>query len=197
MAVNKVIYGGNTVIDLTGDTVTSDSLVEGATAHDKSGASITGTNPYEKTATDTEVTSQADLIAQIQTALEGKAAGGGGGASVTIGDFNYTTEMISPVGYDYTLSSPDLALSTRKVVLIFVNETTPSVISDYKNTNTFYVVMFRQNVEDGFEFGNPVKTATMSAPYGFTIDNESIILCEVEQYVDDEKVFNGFNYFAI
>lgn len=77
MAVNKVIYGGNTVIDLTGDTVTSDSLVEGVVAHDKSGASITGTNPYEKTATDTEVTSQADLIAQIQNALEGKAAGGG------------------------------------------------------------------------------------------------------------------------
>lgn len=43
MAVNKVIYGGNTVIDLTGDTVTPETLAEGAIAHDKSGAVIHGT----------------------------------------------------------------------------------------------------------------------------------------------------------
>lgn len=74
MAVNKVVYGGETVIDLTGDTVTADSLVTGTKAHDKSGASIVGTNPYEKAATDEEVATQADLISQITTVLEGKAA---------------------------------------------------------------------------------------------------------------------------
>lgn len=42
MAVNKVIYGGNTVIDLTSDSVTPDTLAEGAVAHDKSGAVIHG-----------------------------------------------------------------------------------------------------------------------------------------------------------
>lgn len=40
--INKVEYGGETLIDLTGDTVTPQTLLEGATAHDKSGASITG-----------------------------------------------------------------------------------------------------------------------------------------------------------
>ena len=44
MAYNKVIYGGNTLIDLTEDTITPDKLVYGYTAHDKSGAAITGTN---------------------------------------------------------------------------------------------------------------------------------------------------------
>lgn len=43
MAVNKVVYDGSTLIDLTGDTVSPETLAEGVTAHDKSGAPITGT----------------------------------------------------------------------------------------------------------------------------------------------------------
>lgn len=41
--VNKVDVNGQTLIDLTADTVTADKLAEGITAHDKSGAIITGT----------------------------------------------------------------------------------------------------------------------------------------------------------
>ncbi|MDD3204142.1 MAG: hypothetical protein PHS74_00175 [Lachnospiraceae bacterium] len=43
MAINKVIYGGETLIDLTSDTVVAEKMLEGFTAHDKSGAPITGT----------------------------------------------------------------------------------------------------------------------------------------------------------
>lgn len=43
MAVNKVVYGQTTLIDLTADTVTPQVLLAGYTAHDKSGALITGT----------------------------------------------------------------------------------------------------------------------------------------------------------
>lgn len=43
MAVNKVVYGDKTLVDLTNDSVTPDTLAEGATAHDASGAQITGT----------------------------------------------------------------------------------------------------------------------------------------------------------
>lgn len=43
MAVSKVVYNGSTLIDLTGDTVAADKLLEGYTAHDKAGAKITGT----------------------------------------------------------------------------------------------------------------------------------------------------------
>lgn len=43
MANNKIIYGSNTLIDLTSDTVTADKLAEGYTAHDKAGNVITGT----------------------------------------------------------------------------------------------------------------------------------------------------------
>lgn len=43
MAVNKVVYDGDTLIDLTGDTVTPETLAAGATAHDKAGNPIVGT----------------------------------------------------------------------------------------------------------------------------------------------------------
>lgn len=52
MARNKVIYNGETLIDLTADTVTADKLAEGVTAHDKSGAVITGTNTYDSDTSD-------------------------------------------------------------------------------------------------------------------------------------------------
>lgn len=41
--VNKVVYGNQTLIDLTEDSVTSETLLDGETAHDRSGAQITGT----------------------------------------------------------------------------------------------------------------------------------------------------------
>ena len=40
---NKVVYGEETLIDLTGDTVIADKLMLGYTAHDRSGAVINGT----------------------------------------------------------------------------------------------------------------------------------------------------------
>lgn len=43
MAVNKVVYGGETLIDLTGDSVTPETLTEGVTAHSANGEQITGT----------------------------------------------------------------------------------------------------------------------------------------------------------
>lgn len=43
MANNKVeLTDGTVLLDLTGDTITSDKLVKGYTAHDASGAAITG-----------------------------------------------------------------------------------------------------------------------------------------------------------
>lgn len=43
MTTSKVIYSGRTLIDLTGDTVTEESLLRGYTAHKADGTIITGT----------------------------------------------------------------------------------------------------------------------------------------------------------
>lgn len=42
MAVNKVVLGGETLLDLTGDTVTADTLLAGQTAHNAAGEQIEG-----------------------------------------------------------------------------------------------------------------------------------------------------------
>ena len=43
MAVNKVVLGDQTLIDLTADSVTPDKLSKGITAHNMKGESIVGT----------------------------------------------------------------------------------------------------------------------------------------------------------
>ena len=60
MAISKVIYGGNTLIDLTADTITKDKLLKGYTAHGADGEVITGTcefdtNTQDATATEAEI----------------------------------------------------------------------------------------------------------------------------------------------
>ena len=42
MGINKVQYGNTVLIDLTADTVTADKLMQGYTAHDRSGAVVSG-----------------------------------------------------------------------------------------------------------------------------------------------------------
>ena len=64
--INKVIYGGKTLIDMSGDTVSADKLLKGLTAHDKSGAVITGTCTFDVDSGDADV-----AVAEI---LEGKIA---------------------------------------------------------------------------------------------------------------------------
>lgn len=60
MAISKVIYGGETLIDLTADTITADKLKKGYTAHGADGELINGTcehdaNTQDATAADTEI----------------------------------------------------------------------------------------------------------------------------------------------
>ena len=64
--INKIIYGGKVLIDLTGDTVTPDKLLKDMTAHDKSGATVTGTCTFDVDSTDATV-----AVAEI---LSGKKA---------------------------------------------------------------------------------------------------------------------------
>lgn len=47
MGVSKVVYGSQTIIDLTTDSVTEDKLLKGYTAHGADGEKITGTCTYD------------------------------------------------------------------------------------------------------------------------------------------------------
>lgn len=52
MAISKVVYGGNTLIDLTADTVTADKVLTGVKAHVADGEQITGTCTFDVNSTD-------------------------------------------------------------------------------------------------------------------------------------------------
>ena len=64
--INKLVVGNEVKFDLTSDTVTAEKLLSGFTAHDKSGAPITGTCTYDADTQDATV-----AVAEI---LEGKTA---------------------------------------------------------------------------------------------------------------------------
>ena len=66
MAVNKVVFGNEVKIDLTSDTVTPSDLASGVTAHDASGAIITGTSTK-----DSDTSEDTALVGEI---LSGKTA---------------------------------------------------------------------------------------------------------------------------
>lgn len=63
---NKIVYGNTVLIDLTADTVTADKILASYTAHDASGAIITGTCDYDVNSQDANV-----KVAEI---LSGKTA---------------------------------------------------------------------------------------------------------------------------
>ena len=66
MAINKVVYGNEILLDLTADTVTPDKLAQGITAHNMAGELITGENTYDSDTSDATV-----AVAEM---LEGKTA---------------------------------------------------------------------------------------------------------------------------
>lgn len=63
---NKIVYGSTVLIDLTADTVTADKILAGFTAHDQSGAVITGTCDFD--------VDSGDATVQVAEILKGKTA---------------------------------------------------------------------------------------------------------------------------
>lgn len=80
---NKIIYGDTVLIDLTEDTVTSENLRSGYTAHDKSGEVITGSIPDQPSVTITP-----NRSAQI---------------AVTAGKYTTGIIEVAPIPSDYHL----------------------------------------------------------------------------------------------
>lgn len=70
MAINKIIYGNQVLLDLTGDTTTPDKVLLGFTYHNAAGEPCEGTCAFDL------CTSEADL--KVAEALEGKTFGARG-----------------------------------------------------------------------------------------------------------------------
>lgn len=98
--MNKVIYNGTVLIDLTADTITKEKMLVGYTAHDKAGNIITGTCDYDA--------NTGDATVGVSEILSGKIGYGNGkklvgtmpnNGAVSLNINSVTDEITIPQGY--------------------------------------------------------------------------------------------------
>ena len=73
--VNKVVQGSETLIDLTADTITASDLAYGVTAHDRSGAPITGSSTKDSDTSDATATASEILATKTAYVAGAKVVG--------------------------------------------------------------------------------------------------------------------------
>ena len=92
--INKLVVGNEVKFDLTGDTVAPNTLLTGTTAHDKTGAQITGTCTYDSDTSDATVAVAEILKDKTAYARGAKIVGtmpNNGAKNYTISDLNDQT----------------------------------------------------------------------------------------------------------
>lgn len=94
--INKVVYGGNTLIDLTADTVDAAHLLAPYTAHDKSGAPITGACTFDADTSDANATA-AEILLNKTAYVNGVKRTG------TMPNNGAVTGTISTISGEYTV----------------------------------------------------------------------------------------------
>lgn len=100
MAVSKVVYGGEILIDLTADTVTKEKVLKGYTAHTADGEQITGAcefdaNTQDATATENEILS-GKIAYNKGNRIVGKMPNNG---SINVDIVGIKNDTIVPQGY--------------------------------------------------------------------------------------------------
>ena len=174
--INKLVVGNETKFDLTADSVTADKLLKNITAHDKSGAPITGTCTYDA---DTQ-----DATAAVAEILEGKTAyargakltgtmPNKGAVSGTITDKTaYTIPMgfhdgSGTVSIDATESAKIVAGNIKSGVTILGVEGTFSGESVTAQTKSVTPTMSVQTVlpDEGYDYLSQVSVAAIPVNY--------------------------------
>ena len=94
--VSKVIYGGRTLIDLTADTIKPEFLLAGYTAHDASGAPVTGTCDFDVNSQDATAVASEILVGKTAYVKGAKVEG-------TMKNNGAVSGVISAVAEEYTV----------------------------------------------------------------------------------------------
>ena len=174
--INKLVVGNETKFDLTADTVAADKLLKNITAHDKSGAPITGTCTFDA---DTQ-----DATAAVAEILEGKTAyargakltgtmPNKGAVSGTITDKTaYTIPMgfhdgSGTVSIDATESAKIVAGNIKSGVTILGVEGTFAGETVTAQTKSVTPTMSVQTVlpDEGFDYLSQVSVAAIPVTY--------------------------------
>ena len=174
--INKLVVGNETKFDLTADTVAADKLLKNITAHDKSGAPITGTCTFDA---DTQ-----DATAAVAEILEGKTAYARGakltGTMPNKGAVNGTitdkTAYTIPMGFhdgsgtvsiDATESAKIVAGNIKSGVTILGVEGTFAGETVTAQTKSVTPTMSVQTVlpDEGFDYLSQVSVAAIPVNY--------------------------------
>lgn len=119
--INKVVVNGNTLIDLTADTVTANKVLSSYTFHDKSGALSTGTCTFDSD-TSTDTAAVAEILfgktAHARSSLLTGTMPNNGGVNETL--TTISSSYTIPVGYHDGSGKVSIA-STEQAKLIAAN----------------------------------------------------------------------------
>lgn len=117
-SINKVVYGGETLIDLTADTVTPDKLVQGITAHDKSGAVITGTSTKDSDTSDATAAVAEILFGKTAYARGAKLTGTMPNNGGMVGSISTKNQEVSiPLGFHDGSGKVSIAQSEQEKII--------------------------------------------------------------------------------
>ncbi len=151
MAVNKVVYDGKTLIDLTADTVIPEKLAKGYTAHDMSGKAIEGTMESSSgsyTEVDTLPTSNigADAIYATTEQRDVEVWYVSSGACSTMGNTIISVTGVTPsITYylvDALPNDPTASdLSSFRTIYVYVYNDTPYVYGNMGSGSTWLTVV--------------------------------------------------------
>lgn len=189
--INKVVFGGHTLLDLTSDTVTPETLLSGVTAHNKAGNLITGSfdpDIYVLKSGDT-------MTGPLTIDTEYYDEGGPFAADLILGNSrSYPTQTGSCLGRIYMYSrkntfvklTTELDLSASADVILPSSSGTLALVSDITDTKVLqtatgsstsatYPVIFANT---GITIGNSPSTVTegvrASGELAFATDTASL-----------------------
>lgn len=174
--INKLVVGNETKFDLTADTITADKLLKDITAHDKSGAPITGICTYDADTQDATVAVAEILDGKTAYARGTKLVGtmpNKGAVSGTISDKTaYTIPMgfhdgSGTVSIDATESAKLIAGNIKKDVTILGVTGTYGGEAVTAQTKSVTPTMSAQTVlpDEGYDYLSQVSVAAIPVTY--------------------------------
>lgn len=163
MAVSKVIYGGQTLIDLTGDTIAADKLLVGYKAHGADGEPINGACDFDANTQDATATAAEILLGKTAYNKGSKLTGamknnGAVSGTITIKAGKYTIPQgyhdgAGTVGIDATEQAKLIPANIRDgIEILGVTGTMTGAENEKKQSKTVTPTTSEQTVlpDDGF-----------------------------------------------
>lgn len=163
MAANKVDLSGKTILDLTGDSVTPDAMLEGVTAHNAAGEPISGRlkgGAYKIAATDNVDGSQ--NLAIVDAVSGGDAEGSktvtfSGGGAGTVADIYYAL--------DGAMQTAKIGATSPSSVELTVDSGTTIFVDASNQLEAWYPAAEGASLLPGAILSNSAKIVTVRAMY--------------------------------